>query len=110
MMHQIVNKFPDDILFEQEGPFISLYQPTNRHAPENKQDPIVYRNLLKTIEASLAHQYTSKDMSASMNVFAPDRGTMRNYGTTRSTGWQFYAVRIGVWYTNCMTPWNRWRL
>ena len=68
MMYQIVNKFPDDILFEQEGPFISLYQPTNRHAPENKQDPIVYRNLLKTIEASLAHQYPSKDVSASMNV------------------------------------------
>ena len=68
MMYQIVNKFPDDILFEQEGPFISLYQPTNRHAPENKQDPIVYKNLLKTIEASLAHQYPSKDVSASMNV------------------------------------------
>ncbi len=47
---------------------ISLYIPTNRHSPENKQDPIVYRNLLKTIEASLVHRYTAKDVSASMNV------------------------------------------
>ena len=68
MTYQIVKKFPDDILFEQEGPFISLYLPTNRHSPENKQDPIVYKNLLKTIEASLLHTYASKDVSNRMSA------------------------------------------
>ena len=68
MLYQIVRKFPDNILFEQKGPFISLYLPTNRHAPENRQDPIVYKNLLKTIEALLTHMYASKDVSESMSV------------------------------------------
>ncbi len=30
-MYEIVKDFPDAIIFEEEGPFISLYQPTHRH-------------------------------------------------------------------------------
>jgi len=58
MTYDLIKEFPDDILFEQESPFISLYLPTNRYDPENKQDVIVYKNLLKTIELSLAQKYT----------------------------------------------------
>lgn len=67
MSHQIVNEFPHDILFEEEDPFISLYLPTNRHSPENKQDPIVYKNLLKTVAASLAQKYPSKGIDTIMS-------------------------------------------
>jgi len=67
MNYQIVSKFPNDILFEQEGPFISLYLPTHRHAPENKQDTIVFKNLLKTAESSLAQKYTAADIESIMN-------------------------------------------
>ena len=35
-------------------PCISLYQPTHRRHPENQQDPIRFRNLVKEAEASLA--------------------------------------------------------
>lgn len=67
MDYQIASNFPNDIRFEQEGPCISLYLPTFRHAPENKQDPIVFKNLLKTVEASLAHQYATADMQTIMS-------------------------------------------
>ena len=67
MDYQIVSNFPNDILFEQEGPFISLYLPTYRHAPENKQDHIVFKNLLKTVEASLAQQYATADIQTLMS-------------------------------------------
>lgn len=70
MEYQIASNFPNDILFEQEGPFISLYLPTHRHAPENKQDPIVFKNLLKTIEASLAQQYATADIQTLMSPLA----------------------------------------
>jgi len=44
------------MIFEKGGPFVSLYQPTHRHFPEKKQDPIVFKNLLRQIENSLKQQ------------------------------------------------------
>lgn len=48
------------LLADQEPPCISLYQPTHRRHPENQQDPIRYRNLLKMLKESLRLQYPSK--------------------------------------------------
>ncbi|MGQ0699043.1 MAG: hypothetical protein ACT4PZ_12470 [Panacagrimonas sp.] len=31
----------------QTPPCLSLYQPTHRHRPDNQQDPIRFRNLVK---------------------------------------------------------------
>ncbi|HUU05435.1 MAG TPA: hypothetical protein VMZ49_06080 [Patescibacteria group bacterium] len=38
-------------------PCLSLYQPTHRHHPENRQDPIRFRNLVKDLEKSLRQKY-----------------------------------------------------
>ncbi len=40
-----------------QPPFLSLYQPTHRHGPDNQQDRIRFRNLLKELEASLRQKY-----------------------------------------------------
>ncbi|MFA6846171.1 MAG: hypothetical protein WCR02_10630 [Sphaerochaetaceae bacterium] len=61
MAYEIVSRFPNDIIYQEEGPFISLYQPTHRHFPENKQDSIVFKNLLRVIENSLSQKY-EKDL------------------------------------------------
>ncbi|MFC2159988.1 hypothetical protein ACFLQS_04665 [Actinomycetota bacterium] len=53
MMYEIVREFPNGIFFEESNPCISLYQPTHRFSPENKQDPIVFKNLIREIENSL---------------------------------------------------------
>ena len=50
MLYEIVNDFPNEILKEKEAPFISLYQPTHRHRPENRQDLIRFKNLVQEIE------------------------------------------------------------
>ena len=60
MSYEIAHLFPDEMIFERGGPFVSLYQPTHRHFPENKQDPIVFKNLVRQIEHSLKQQ-TDKD-------------------------------------------------
>jgi hypothetical protein len=65
MLYEIVNYFPEDMIKDQEGPFVSLYQPTNKSFPENKQDPIVFKNLLKVIESSL-EQIPNFDMMDSI--------------------------------------------
>ncbi len=41
----------------QRSPCLSLYQPTHRHRPENLQDPIRFRNLLRELESSLLQEY-----------------------------------------------------
>ena len=50
MVYKLAEYFPNDIIFNEEKPFVSLYQPTHRIFPANKQDIIVYKNLLKTVE------------------------------------------------------------
>lgn len=42
-------------------PCLSLYQPTHRSRPDNKQDPIRFRNLVKELEASLVQGHSSAD-------------------------------------------------
>jgi hypothetical protein len=38
-------------------PCLSLYQPTHRHPPGNRQDPILFGNLLKALESLLLQMY-----------------------------------------------------
>jgi hypothetical protein len=44
------------LLTVHESPCVSLFQPTHRHGPENQQDPIRFRNLLRQMEASLGRK------------------------------------------------------
>lgn len=43
----------DELRAAQLAPCCSLYQPTHRRFPENRQDPIRFRNLLRALGASL---------------------------------------------------------
>ncbi len=70
MLYEIVSDFPNEIIYEKEGgPFISLYQPTHRHRPENKQDIIRFKNLAQNIENSLKQKYAEKEISLLMKPF-----------------------------------------
>jgi hypothetical protein len=42
---------------DHQPPCLSVYLPTHRHRPENQQDPIRFRNLLKALEISLCEKY-----------------------------------------------------
>lgn len=69
MPYELVNNFPNDILLEKEGPFISLYQPTFRQSPDNKQDVIRFKNLVKTIENSLSQKYSKAEVAKLLEPF-----------------------------------------
>ncbi|MFO7611975.1 MAG: hypothetical protein R6W99_05730 [Clostridia bacterium] len=68
MGYIMAKDFPDDLLYEEKGPFVSLYQPTYRYSPDNRQDPIVFRNLLGGISEALEENYPKEDIAA---VLAP---------------------------------------
>ena len=52
-MHSLINDYAAGLLGSHEAPCLSLYQPTHRHHPDNQQDPIRFRNLVKSMEQSL---------------------------------------------------------
>ena len=68
-----MNHLPSDLLIElladQEPPCLSLYQPTHRSHPENQQDVIRYKTLLKSMEASLQQKFRGKDTRAILEPF-----------------------------------------
>lgn len=45
-----------------EAPCVSLYQPTHRHHPDNQQDPIRFRNLVREVEASLSQKFVGREL------------------------------------------------
>jgi hypothetical protein len=53
----------------QQPPFLSLYQPTHRHHPENQQDPIRFGNLVKELEASLQQKYPDAETRLLLEPF-----------------------------------------
>jgi Bacterial archaeo-eukaryotic release factor family 3 len=61
--------YPADLLADHEPPCLSLYQPTHRTHPDKRQDPIRYRNLLKTIDESLERRYQSRDVKPILEPF-----------------------------------------
>ncbi len=60
-MDRLANDYPDAILSPRAAPCLSLYQPTHRTHPGNGQDPIRFRNLVKTLLQSLQQQYSGRD-------------------------------------------------
>jgi len=69
-MRQIIQQ--DDLAFlleDHQPPCLSLYQPTHRRRPENLQDPIRFRNLLKTMEESLLRQCSTEETAALLDPF-----------------------------------------
>ena len=52
-----------------QPPCLSLYQPTHRRHPENQQDPIRYRNLVKDLEASLQQKYPAVETRLLLEPF-----------------------------------------
>lgn len=64
-----VSDYPAVAFALQEPPCLSLYQKTHRQHPENQQDPIRYRNLVKKLEESLAKKYPKREVEPLMKPF-----------------------------------------
>lgn len=63
-MDQQMNDFPGVLLEPREPPCLSLYLPTGRHRPDNQQDPIRFRNLVRVLEQSLDELSSKRDLQA----------------------------------------------
>lgn len=74
-MDRLSNDYPGMILGPHPGPCLSLYQPTHRDFPDRQQDPIRFRNLVKSLAESLRHSYPNREIDpllASFHALADD--------------------------------------
>ncbi|MHC4549910.1 MAG: baeRF3 domain-containing protein [Planctomycetota bacterium] len=58
-----------ELLAPHPAPCLSLYQPTHRRHPENHEDPIRFRNLVKELEAYLLQAYPTTDARLLLKPF-----------------------------------------
>ncbi|MBE7445350.1 MAG: hypothetical protein HS132_08935 [Planctomycetia bacterium] len=68
-MNSLAQDYPDILTGGHEPPCLSLYQPTHRHHPDNTQDPIRFRNLVKKMEESLRQKYPKREIRSLMQPF-----------------------------------------
>jgi hypothetical protein len=68
-MTLLTNELLAELLSVRSAPCLSIYQPTHRRHPENEQDPIRFRNLVKELEASLRQRYPAIEARALLEPF-----------------------------------------
>lgn len=68
-MAALTNEVLAELLAPHGPPCLSLYQPTHRHHPDNQQDPIRFRNLVKELEASLRRAYPAAESRPLLDPF-----------------------------------------
>jgi hypothetical protein len=68
-MDSLSNDYAAGLLGSHDPPCLSLYQPTHRRHPDNLQDPIRFRNLLKSMEESLRQKYSGREIRPLVEPF-----------------------------------------
>ncbi len=68
-MDFITNTSLSELRGEWPAPCVSLYLPTHRQHPENQQDPIRFRNLLKELEQTLGEKFSDGEISELLRQF-----------------------------------------
>lgn len=67
-MFEITNRFPHPIFSSTRIPVVSIYCPTHRTSPDNKQDVLVYKNLIKEVEDKLNLILTKKEVTGFVSL------------------------------------------
>ncbi len=68
-MNLLTNEMMSELLSVKTETCISLYMPTHRTHPENLQDPILFKNLIKKLEQSLVQKYSEPEAAALLKPF-----------------------------------------
>ena len=68
-MNSLAHDYPTVLLRNEETPCLSLYQTTHKLHPDNVQDPIRFRNLVKELEASLRQKYPQREVAPLLAPF-----------------------------------------
>jgi len=65
----LTNELVAELVSSHEPPCLSLYQPTHRRHPDNQQDPIRFRNLVKEPKTSLRQKHPAAETRLLLEPF-----------------------------------------
>ena len=65
----LTGKLFDELSSPHRSPCLSLYQPTHRRPPENVQDPVRFRNLVKELESQLRPRFPAVEVRRLLEPF-----------------------------------------
>lgn len=68
-MDSLANDFADGTFDGALPPCLSLYQPTHRAHPDNRQDPIRFENLVRSLGESLGQKYSRREIGPLLEPF-----------------------------------------
>lgn len=68
-MELLTKELIKELLAISQEPSLSLYMPTHRSHPENLQDPIRFKNLVKQMEKSLLRKYSADEAEKHLEPF-----------------------------------------
>jgi hypothetical protein len=69
MRHLLTAESLGELASFRQQPCLSLYQPTHRRHPENRQDPIRYRNLVNALQAALRQRCPAVEIRLLLQPF-----------------------------------------
>ncbi len=72
MQRYLTDAFPPSIIEQKSDVKLSIYMPTHRTAPDNKQDPLRFKNLLKEVEKKLEGNPHQKSILEKLEDLAMD--------------------------------------
>lgn len=68
-MELLTKEVVKELLNSSTAPCLSLYMPTHRSHPENLQDPIRFKNLVRQMEKSLVQKYSAGEAKKHLEPF-----------------------------------------
>src|SRR5690606_20309217 len=63
-MDSLAQDFADGLFDDVTPPCLSLYQPTHRSHPDNRQDTVRFGNLVRSLGDSLGQKYSRRDIAS----------------------------------------------
>jgi hypothetical protein len=82
MMELLTKELMQELLAADQAPCLSIYLPTHRKHPENLQDTIRFKNLLKQLEVSLARKYSNGEVKKHIEPFEALAGDNNTWNHT----------------------------
>lgn len=86
-MELLTKELIQELLAADQAPCLSIYMPTHRKHPENLQDIILFKNLVRQIEKSLLQKYSVGEVQKHLEpleALAADNNTWINVALWKS--------------------------
>jgi hypothetical protein len=68
-MELLTKELIQELLSAKQNPCLSLYMPTHRTHPDNQQDPLRFKNLVRQMEESLLRKYSAIEVKEFLEPF-----------------------------------------